>query len=121
MPLIKCFSTLLLAGLSGLLISGSAGAQGTSETTSSYVEVQKAAEGVDLELVVNGNGSVIGIRIVQCEGCQHTTFLPARNIEIRVGGSRVSVDQALSANGGAGTVLYQPQTRLAEEVIFYGQ
>src|SRR5690554_616844 len=83
--------------------------------------VSRAAEGIDLTLVTNNQGDVVGIRIVQCEDCQHTTFLPARGLEIYVSEQQVSAKQAVQANGGLGEILYHPQTKLAQKVYFYSR
>jgi hypothetical protein len=80
-----------------------------------------AAEGVDLELNTSGAGEVVSIRITECEGCMPRTFLPAPGIEFVVSGEQVSARQASASSGGAGTVLYDRETELAQVVIFYGQ
>lgn len=80
-----------------------------------------AAEGLDLELNVSGAGDVVSVRITECDGCMPRTFLPAPDIEFRMGGETISARRAAAVIGSGGTVLYDRETELAEVVIFYGQ
>lgn len=92
------------------------------ETTSlSPLNSRTSAEGINLQLVASDNGSIVAIRIQECESCQPTTLLPSPEIEIVVGGETVEAEAALSLRGRGGAVLYNSQSRLAEVVIFYGQ
>ncbi|NWN92631.1 hypothetical protein HLV39_14130 [Marinobacter adhaerens] len=94
-------------------------AQPTIGNNKNYV--RDSAEGVNLRLQVNDQLSVVAVRITQCEGCQPTTFLPAKNISIEHGEDAVKVERGLELNGQPGVILYHPETELAEIVVFYGQ
>src|SRR5690606_41470789 len=71
-------------------------------------------------LNLTDGGEVVSVRITECDGCMPRQFLPAPNLEIVLEGEQVTARQASSANGRAGTVLYDGQTELAQVVIFYG-
>lgn len=119
MQRINKLSVLALVGVLGALNVPSVTAQEALEPEGG--QTLDAAEGVNLRLQVNGQREVVAVRIVECEGCQPTTYLPDRQLAIELGGKAVDVERALSANGGAGVVLYHPGTRMAEIVVFYGQ
>ncbi|MBB5322162.1 hypothetical protein [Marinobacter oulmenensis] len=121
MRLTRCFCHSVLLAVFGFLVSVSAWAQDSSAVGQRYVTVQKAAEGVDLRIMASGSGEPVNVSIVECEGCRPTTFLPARNMEVYLGDEAVSVSSALSKNGEPGVVFFDPETRLAEKVRFYGQ
>jgi len=113
----------LVAIISMVLLSSSVFAQSRipPEQESIQTYTQRSAEGLDLELEIGSNGRPIAVRVIECDGCQHTTFVPAPDIEFRVAGVKVTLSEAVSASGGAGVVLYHPETRLAEDVNFYGR
>lgn len=120
MRLTQCFGDFFLVAVFGFLVSLSASAQDSFPGGQRYVLTQEAAEGVDLQIMASASGEPVKVSIVECEGCRPTTFLPARNMEVDVGDEAVSVPSALSSNGGPGVVLFDPETRLAEKVSFYG-
>lgn len=114
----KCLMWPLIVTL--ILMSATlATAQPTTGKTKNYV--RDSAEGTNLRLQVNDQRSVVAVRVTQCEGCQPTTFLPAKNISIEHGEEAITVERGLNLNGQPGVVLYHPETELAEIVVFYGQ
>jgi len=102
-----------------LLMGPVAVAQSQTNTGDRYV--RESVEGMNLRIQVDDQNNVVAVRIVECESCQPTTFLPSPQLVIEHGEGEITVEDALRLNGRAGVVLYHPDTEMAEIVLFYGQ
>ena len=119
MNLFKRFSIFLTFSFVVSSFVGGASAQVFSEGFKS--SGQRAVEGVEVQLVSSDDQEILAVRIFECQSCQPKTFLPGPGMQVVVGDESLSVSEALARNGRGGAVLYNPETEMAEIVVFYGQ
>jgi len=101
-------------------LAGAVSSQSLSGAGTVYVP-PIAAEGMDLRLTVSESAELVSVSIVECDGCQASYYLPARDVEIRLGEKPISARQAAEYSGRAGTVFYDRETEMVEAVLFYRQ
>ena len=120
MRIFKAVLNLLVVFLSVTLWSCFALGQSLSHSQGPYTP-PRAAEALSIELVASDDGEVVAVRVSECQSCSARTFLPMKDMTIRIGSKQVDTEQALTVNGRGGAVLYDRETEMAKVVIFFKQ
>ncbi|MDX1559043.1 MAG: hypothetical protein R3193_09070 [Marinobacter sp.] len=101
--------------LAAFLVAGGANAQGSDDSTIQGYEASS------VHLTVDSSNKIVQVRVEGCELCSQQSYLPARDIRIRLGNRSLSLSDYQEVNGSAGTIMFDDRNDLVFEVYYWPQ
>lgn len=93
----------------------------TSESETSLRNIQDAVEAVSVDLIAGSGGDVVAVRAKACDACTVQSFLPGPDMTFSLDQKEIGRQAALNASGKRGVVLYDVQSHLVDEVVFFSR
>lgn len=104
-----------------ILTLTTAGFQGGVSARSMLDGDVRPVEAGSVELVVGSSGEVVQVRIEDCEECDRSSYLPARDLAIEYSDKALEPDQLGGVNGGSATVVLDTNTDMVRKIDFWAQ
>ncbi|MBC7184132.1 MAG: hypothetical protein H5U30_11255 [Marinobacter sp.] len=103
------------------LVFATAGFQGVASARSMLDGDVRPVEAGSVELVVGSSGDVVQVRVEECEECERSSYLPARDLTVEYADKTVEPNQLGRINGGSATVVLDTNTDMVRKIDFWTQ
>ncbi len=109
-----------VAALIGVFLA-TAGVSHADEPTQKFGDpAERSLEAGLVELVQNDSGSVVEVRVADCELCDRTSYLPRRDLEVEISGEDISEEDFSVYSGRPGSIVYNEKDYMVFGVYYWG-
>lgn len=80
---------------------------------------ERSLEAGSVVLVQNSAGTVVEVRVADCELCDRKSYLPRRNLEVMVAGESISKEDLSAHSGRPGSIVFNEKDYMVFGVYYW--